>query len=70
MTSEAPWWHVFITSELSRFVASLTIALRPAASLGNLKAGLLDFWAFSKRAGFCEVARDLLLAALIAGIGL
>ncbi|WP_294419702.1 hypothetical protein [uncultured Senegalimassilia sp.] len=43
---------------------------RPAASLGNLKAGLLDFWAFAKRAGFCEVARDLLLAALIAGIGL
>ena len=43
---------------------------RPAASLGNLTAGLLDFWAFSKRAGFCEVARDLLLAALIAGIGL
>lgn len=40
------------------------------APLNKLKAGLREFWAFAKRAGFREVAKDLLLAALIAAIGL
>ena len=40
-----------------------------AEPLGRVEVGLRDFWGFAKSVGFPEVARDLVLAALVAAIG-
>ena len=40
-----------------------------AEPFDRVKEGLGDFWAFAKSVGFPEVARDLVIAALVAAIG-
>lgn len=43
----------------------------PAAEpFDRVKEGLGDFWAFAKSVGFPEVALDLVIAAIVAAIGL
>lgn len=43
----------------------------PAAEpFDRVKEGLGDFWAFAKSVGFPEVERDLVIAAIVAAIGL